>query len=79
MSQLNYNDMKSQIIRLAWSDKISFEEIKKLTNRSEKEVIKIMRKELKPKSFILWRKRVTGRIRKHQKLYESRKNDKYSL
>ena len=33
----------------------------------EKEVISIMRKNLKKKSFIIWRKRVRGRISKHRK------------
>tara|TARA_B110000116_G_C16415886_1_gene393990 strand:+ start:348 stop:554 length:207 start_codon:yes stop_codon:yes gene_type:complete len=56
------------IIGMAWSDRISFEEIKKKTGFSEKEVIKIMRKGLKRKSYILWRKRVKGRITKHRKL-----------
>ena len=37
------------IIGMAWSDKISFEEIKKKTDLSEKEVINIMRKSLKKK------------------------------
>ena len=56
------------IIGMAWSDRISFEEIKKKTGFSEKEVIKIMRKGLKRKSYILLRKRVKGRITKHRKL-----------
>jgi uncharacterized protein (TIGR03643 family) len=59
----NYN-----IIGLAWADKISFDEIKKRTGFSEKEVITIMRKTLKKNSYILWRKRVRGRISKHRKL-----------
>ena len=54
-------------IGMAWSDKISFEEIKKKTGLMEKEVISIMRKNLKKKSFIIWRKRVRGRISKHRK------------
>ena len=49
------------IIKLAWSDKVSFEEIKKINGLSESAVIKIMRKNLKPKSFKIWRERVTGR------------------
>ena len=53
---------------MAWSDKVSFEEIKKSTGFNEKEVIKIMRKNLKKKSYILWRKRVKGRVTKHRKL-----------
>ena len=55
------------IICLAWSDKISFEEIKKKTGLKESEVISIMRKNLKKNSYVLWRKRVRGRIAKHRK------------
>ncbi len=56
------------IIGMAWSDKISFDEIKKKTGFSEKEVISIMRKTLKKNSYVLWRKRVRGRPTKHRKL-----------
>ena len=63
-----------RIIYLAWQDRITFEEIKKETGLSEAEVIKVMRKSLKPSSFRLWRKRVSGRTTKHQKLnWERRK------
>ena len=57
---------------MAWADRISFEEIKKKTGLSEKEVIKIMRKNLKKKSYLLWRKRVRGRATKHRKLFKSK-------
>ena len=57
---------------MAWADRISFEEIKKKTGLSEKEVIKIMRKNLKRKSYLLWRKRVRGRVTKHRKLFKSK-------
>jgi len=60
------------VIGMAWLDKISFDEIKKKTGFSEKDVIKIMRKNLKRKSYLLWRKRVRGRITKHRKLLKSR-------
>tara|TARA_Y100000741_G_scaffold38644_1_gene26972 strand:+ start:275 stop:496 length:222 start_codon:yes stop_codon:yes gene_type:complete len=56
-----------EVIGMAWSDKISFEEIKKKTGLVEKEVISIMRKNLKKKSYIVWRKRVRGRLSKHKK------------
>ena len=56
------------LIGMAWADRVSFEEIKKKTGFSEKEVITTMRKNLKRKSYILWRKRVKGRITKHRKL-----------
>ena len=55
------------IIKLAWCDKTSFEKIKRIHGISESEVIIIMRKNLKLKSFQVWRKRVTGRTRKHEK------------
>ena len=60
---------------MAWSDKISFEEIKKKTNLSEKEVIVIMRKNLKKKSYVLWRKRVRGRISKHRRKTKNKLNN----
>ena len=40
------------IIGMAWADRVSFDEIKKKTGLSEKEVIKIMRKSLKRKSYL---------------------------
>ena len=60
------------VIGMAWRDRISFDEIKKKTGLNEKEVIKLMRKKLKKKSYILWRKRVRGRVTKHRKLFKSR-------
>ena len=62
----------NEIIGMAWADRISFEEIKKKTGLSEKEIIKIMITNLKRKSYLLWRKRVRGRITKHRKLFKSR-------
>lgn len=60
------------IIRMAWEDRTSFEEILSRTGLSEAEVIRIMRRELKPSSFRLWRKRVNGRVTKHRKRFERR-------
>ena len=45
-----------EVISMAWSDKISFEEIKKKIGLTEKEVISIMRKNLKKKLYILEKK-----------------------
>jgi uncharacterized protein (TIGR03643 family) len=59
-----------QIIRLAWEDRTTFEEIKEKTGLSEKEVIAVMRQNLKPGSFRFWRERVSGRITKHRKRFE---------
>ena len=56
------------IIDMAWCDKTSFNSIKLQTNLSEKEVIKIMRSNLKKTSFQIWRERVYGRKAKHAKI-----------
>jgi len=58
------------IIWAAWADRITFEEIKQKTGKSESEVIKIMRKTLKPSSFRLWRRRVHEKSIKHKKKFE---------
>ena len=62
------------VIGMAWSDKVSFEEIKKKTGLKESEVISIMRKNLKKSSYVLWRKRVRGRITKHRKKSRNKMN-----
>ncbi|MBB5038362.1 TIGR03643 family protein [Prosthecobacter dejongeii] len=64
----------SLIIRLAWEDRTTFEEIEERTGLTEPQVIAIMRRELKPSSFRLWRKRVSGRVTKHRKLFENRQS-----
>ena len=58
------------VIWAAWADRITFEEIKKVTGKSETDVIKIMRKNLKPSSFRLWRKRAKNKSIKHRKKFE---------
>ncbi|EJW20575.1 hypothetical protein IMCC14465_17000 [alpha proteobacterium IMCC14465] len=61
-------EIVSEIIEMAWDDETSFDQIKMLHGLSEKDVIKLMRRELKPSSFRMWRKRVSGRVTKHQEL-----------
>ena len=56
------------IIEMAWCDKTSFDSIKIQTKLSEKEVIKIMRSNLKKTSFKVWRERVYSRKAKHEKI-----------
>jgi len=58
----------SRIIEMAWEDRTPFDAIKSQFNLSNDEVVKIMRNNLKEKSFNLWRKRVRGRKTKHSKL-----------
>ena len=58
------------VIWAAWADRITFEEIKEKTGKSESDVIKIMRKNLKPSSFRLWRKRAHKTSIKHRKKFK---------
>ena len=59
------------IIWAAWADRITFEEIREKTGKTESDVIKLMRKSLKPSSFRLWRKRVHNTSIKHRKKFNS--------
>ena len=61
------NETTSRIIEMAWEDRTPFDAIKAQFGISEKEVIKILRKNLKKSSFKLWRKRVSARTTKHRK------------
>lgn len=55
-----------RIIEMAWEDRTPFEAILFQFGLPEKEVIALMRKELKRSSFNLWRKRVNeGVSQKH--------------
>ena len=57
-----------RIIEMAWEDRTPFEAIEAQFGLPEKEVIKLMRRELKRSSFNLWRKRVnSGVSQKHLK------------
>jgi len=60
-----------RIIEMAWEDRTPFDAIKSQFGLSEKEVILIMRHEMKPTSFRMWRKRVQGRKTKHKAKSES--------
>jgi uncharacterized protein (TIGR03643 family) len=58
----------SRIIEMAWEDRTSFEAINQQYGYSESDVIALMRREMKPSSFKMWRKRVHTRISiKHPK------------
>ena len=56
----------SRVIEMAWEDRTPFEAIEHSYALDETAVIKLMRQELKPSSFRLWRQRVTNRATKHQ-------------
>jgi len=66
LSYLN-NDAIDRIIEMAWEDRTPFEAIKLQYGLYEKNVIQLMRREMKESSFKMWRKRVSGRKTKHEK------------
>ena len=76
----NYNMDKldlvqiDRIIEMAWEDRTPFEAISFQFGLNEKEVITLMRREMKSKSFAMWRKRVQGRKTKHLKLRDNTVN-----
>lgn len=57
-----------RIVEMAWEDRTTFEAINYQFGLKEQEVINLMRKEMKPNSFKMWRERVQGRKTKHEKL-----------
>lgn len=61
-----------RIIEMAWEDRTPFDAIEFQFGIPEKEVIKLMRSELKEKSFKRWRKRAQQRGQnKHRALRQS--------
>lgn len=60
-----------RIVEMAWEDRTPFDAIKAQYGVSEGEVIKLMRQEMKLKSWKMWRARVQGRSTKHK----HRRND----
>ena len=60
-----------RIIEMAWEDRTPFEAIEFQFGLQEKEVIELMRKEIKLSSFKMWRKRTNGRSTKHSSMRDS--------
>ena len=60
-----------RIIEMAWEDRTTFEAIEIQFGLKEKEVIELMRKEMKDSSFKMWRKRTNGRSTKHAALRDN--------
>ena len=60
-----------RVIEMCWEDRTPFEAIEYQFGLKEEDAIKIMRNNLKPKSFKVWRKRVSGRKTKHMELKDS--------
>jgi uncharacterized protein (TIGR03643 family) len=64
LDHLNPEDI-DRIVEMAWEDRTSFDTIKSQFGLSEKQVIALMRREMKESSFKMWRERVSGRKTKH--------------
>ena len=65
-----------RIIEMAWEDRTTFTDIKNQYGIYEKDVIAIMKKNLKRSSFLLWRQRVRGRKTKILPLSDRFKSSK---
>ena len=59
---------RSAVIQMAWEDRTAFETIQARMGLGEPEVIRLMRAELTPRSFKMWRTRMRGRVTKHRAL-----------
>ena len=62
--QLSEQDI-DRIIEMAWEDRTPFDAILLQFGLKEAQVIALMRKEMKPSSWRMWRARVQGRATKH--------------
>ena len=60
-----------RVIEMCWEDRTPFEAIEHQFGLKEEDAIRIMRNNLKSKSFKVWRKRVSGRKTKHMELKDS--------
>lgn len=58
-------DEISRIVEMAWEDRTPFEAIELNFGVNESAVIKLMRSQMKSRSFRLWRQRVSSRKTKH--------------
>jgi uncharacterized protein (TIGR03643 family) len=74
MNKKTWQDLTDEevdrIIGMAWEDRTPFEAIERQFGIKEKEVIALMRANSKHSSFLMWRKRMTGRKTKHEALSE---------
>ena len=65
-----------RIIEMAWEERTTFTDIKNQYGIYEKDVIAIMKKNLKRSSFLMWRQRVRGRKTKILPLSDRFKSSK---
>ncbi|MFK7921780.1 MAG: TIGR03643 family protein [Bacteroidia bacterium] len=59
-----------RVVEMAWEDRTTFDAIETQFGINEGQVIRLMRREMKPSSWRMWRKRVQGRGTKHAKKRE---------
>ena len=64
--------LEQEIIEKAWCDKTTFEDILALYGLDENKVKKILKKNLRRKSYIVWRERVK-KIKMNKKIYSEPK------
>ena len=57
---------RDRVIQMAWEDRTPFDAIQWQFGLNEDQVKALMRDQLKPSSYRLWRKRVQGRATKHR-------------
>ena len=81
MKKINKLETLSQaeidrIIEMGWEDRTTFEDIKVQFDLLEKEVIALMKANLKRTSFLNWRKRVRGRKTKIENVSDRFKSKK---
>ncbi|MBB3698756.1 TIGR03643 family protein [Flammeovirga yaeyamensis] len=75
MKTMFTTDDIDRVIQMAWEDKTPFSAIKHQFGLSESDVKKLMKKELRYKSYVLWRKRVnSGKSSKHEMKRSSEMN-----
>ncbi len=66
--KLELNEIQiDRVIEMAWEDRTPFDAILLQFGLKEKDVITLMRTEMKASSFKMWRARVQGRKTKHSK------------
>ncbi|NBC07572.1 MAG: TIGR03643 family protein [Bacteroidetes bacterium] len=58
----------NRVVEMAWEDRTPFEAIEMQFGLKEAEVIRIMKHQMKLKSWKKWRARVQGRKTKHRRL-----------
>lgn len=61
----------SRVIQMAWEDRTTFDTIEQQFGLNESAVVRLMRRELRPSSFRMWRQRMAGRVTKHRALRDT--------